>query len=89
MLQPVITPTTSTSIPSAGLIAPRPVQQTQQSSAVRNLTANAVRQNSESEEAGADSEEDRTQRVDGQRVAGSFARSGGFNGRGENLDILV
>ena len=89
MLQPIITPTTTTPVPNAAMIAPRPVQQEQQSSSVRNLTANPVRQTSESEEAGADSEEDRLQRIEGERQAGAFARSGRSNGRGELLDIIV
>ena len=86
MLQPVLTPSPTNAVPNAGLVVPRPVQQEQSSSVTRNLTSNPVRQSSESEEAGADSEEDRGQRVDGNRVASAFTRG---RGRGETIDIYV
>lgn len=86
MLQPLFTPSPTNAQPNAGLVVPRPVQQEQSSSATRNLTSNPVRQTSEAEEAGADSEQDREQRVDGARTAFAYGRG---NGRGETLDIFV
>jgi len=89
MLQPILTPSPTNAVPNAGLVVPRPVQQEQSSSATRNLTSNPVRQNSQSEEAGADSEEDREQRVEGGRTAFALTRGGQGSGRGEYLDIFV
>jgi hypothetical protein len=89
MLQPAIQPTPTNAVPNAGLVVARPVQQQQQSSATRNLTANPVRQNSESEEAGADSEEARGQRIEGERAVFAQSAGGRSQGRGELLDILV
>ena len=86
MLQPVLTPSPTNALPNAGLVVPRPVQQEQSSSATRNLTSNPVRQNSESDEVGADSENDREQRVNGNRSAFAFSRG---SGRGGNVDIFV
>lgn len=86
MLQPVLTPSPTNALPNAGLVVPRPVQQERSSTATRNLTSNPVHQNSEAEQVGADSEEDRQQRVAGGRAAFAFSRG---SGRGENLDIFV
>lgn len=86
MLQPLLTPSPTNALQNAGLVVPRPVQQEQSSSATRNLTSNPVRQTSEAEEAGADSEEDRQQRVDGSRTAFAYGRG---SGRGETIDIFV
>ena len=86
MLQPVFTPSTSTPLPNAGLVAPRPVQQERSSTATRNITSNPVQQNSEAEQGAADNEQDREQRVEGGRVAFALSRGGE---RGENLDIFV
>ncbi|WPZ36290.1 hypothetical protein T8K17_09080 [Thalassobaculum sp. OXR-137] len=86
MLQPALTPSTSTTLPNAGLVVPRPVQQERSSTATRNLTSNPVQQNSEAEQVGADNEQDRQQRVEGGRAAFAFSRG---SGRGENLDIFV
>lgn len=86
MLQPLLTPSPTNAQPNAGLVVPRPVQQEQSSTATRNITANPVRQTSEGDEARADSEQDREQRVEGSRTA--FAFNGG-GGRGATVDILV
>ncbi|SDF92781.1 hypothetical protein [Thalassobaculum litoreum] len=86
MLQPVLTSTPTNALPNAGLVVPRPVQQEQSSSSTRNLTSNPVRQNSEADDVGPDSEQDREQRVDGNRAAFAFSRG---SGRGGNLDIFV
>jgi hypothetical protein len=86
MLQPLITTSSTNAFPNAGLVVPRPVQQEQSSSATRNLTSNPVRQTSESEEVGPDSEQDRQQRVTGNRAAFAFSRG---SGRGETIDIFV
>lgn len=89
MLQPVLTSTPTNAVPNAGLVVPRPVQQEQSSSATRNLTSNPVRQNSESEEAGADSEENHNQQVDGRRAVFAGSRGGRGGGRGEYVDLFV
>jgi hypothetical protein len=89
MLPPVVTSTPTNAVPNAGLVVPRPVQQERQSSSTRNITANPVRQNSGTEEAGADSQEDRNQRVEGERSTFALSGGGRSEGRGENLDIYV
>ena len=86
MLQPVLTPSPTNAQPNAGLVVPRPVQQERASTATRNLTSNPVRQNSEADQVGADSEQDREQRVSGDRTAFAFSRG---SGRGEVIDIFV
>ncbi|EDP62774.1 hypothetical protein BAL199_10472 [alpha proteobacterium BAL199] len=86
MLPPIISPSPPTA-PTSVVVAPRPTTQEPTNGTTRNITARAVAASDESEEAQEDSENARTQRVDGKRQSSSFRRSFGF--LGNYVDLLV
>lgn len=86
MLPPIISPSPPTA-PTSVVVAPRPTTQEPTNGTSRNITARAVAASDESEEALEDSENARTQRVEGKRQSSSFRRSFGF--LGNYVDLLV
>lgn len=86
MLPPVTSPVPPTA-PTTVLVAPRPAAQEPTNGGARNITARAVEAGDESDETQEDSENGRTQRVDGKRRSSSFRRSFGF--LGQYVDLLV
>ena len=86
MLPPIISPSPPTA-PTSVVVAQRPTTQEPTNGTTRNITARAVAASDESEEAQEDSENARTQRVDGKRQSSSFRRSFGF--LGNYVDLLV